>query len=61
VIGVQFLVIAEVRDVVVGEDVKRLRGDVAVAVERIQKSGKLLAGGARFCQYCGTALTMTAG
>lgn len=23
--------------------------------------GKLVAGGARFCQYCGTALTMTVG
>jgi muconolactone delta-isomerase len=41
----QFLVIAEVRDTIVGDAVRRLRQDVATAIQRIQASGKLRAGG----------------
>jgi muconolactone delta-isomerase len=45
VIEMQFLVIAEARDTIVGDDVRRLRKDVATAIQRIQDSGKLQAGG----------------
>ena len=41
----QFLVIAEARDSIVGGAVKQLRADVATAIQRITASGKLLAGG----------------
>jgi muconolactone delta-isomerase len=41
----QFLVIAEARDTIVGDAVRRLRQDVGKAVERITASGKLRAGG----------------
>jgi muconolactone delta-isomerase len=41
----QFLVIAEARDSIVGDAVKQLRADVATAIQRITASGKLLAGG----------------
>ena len=41
----QFLVIAEARDTIVGDAVRRLRQDVATAIQRIQASGKLRAGG----------------
>jgi hypothetical protein len=41
----QFLVIAEARDTIVGDDVRRLRKEVGVAIQRIQASGKMTAGG----------------
>ena len=41
----QFLVIAEVRDTIVGDAVGRLRQDVGKAIQRITASGKLRAGG----------------
>jgi len=41
----QFLVIAEARDTIVGDAVKRLRQDVGKAIERVTASGKLRAGG----------------
>ena len=44
-IDMQFLVIAEARDTIVGDAVPRLRQVVATAIQRIQASGKLLAGG----------------
>jgi hypothetical protein len=40
-----FLVLAEARDTLVGEAVPKLRADVATAMERIGKSGKMQAGG----------------
>ena len=44
-IDVQFVVIAEVRNTIVGDDVRRLRGDVGKAIQRITTSDKLGAGG----------------
>lgn len=41
----QFLVLAEVRDSIVGDAVPRLRQEVATAIQRITASGKLQAGG----------------
>ena len=41
----QFLVIAEARDTIVGDDVRWLRQGVAAAMQRIKASGKLIAGG----------------
>jgi hypothetical protein len=40
-----FLVIAEAYESIVGDNVTRLRNDVATAVKRIEASGKLEAGG----------------
>jgi hypothetical protein len=45
VTDMQFLVIAQVRDSIVGEGVARLRKDVGAAVQRIAGSGKMVAGG----------------
>jgi len=41
----QFLVIAEARDTIVGDAVRRLREDVSKAMQRVLASGKLRAGG----------------
>jgi muconolactone delta-isomerase len=41
----RFLVLAEVRDTIVGDAVRKLREDVATAIGRIQASGKLVEGG----------------
>jgi muconolactone delta-isomerase len=40
-----FLVLAEARDTLVGDAVPKLRADVGKAIQRIQASGKLKAGG----------------